>query len=108
MFERDLSEAEKRIVISSPEIISEKVDRLLYLARPRQESGCKVTVITRDPQHIAFGSVDFVHGLITRMENAGIQVETRVDIPEHFAVIDKDLVWHGGMNLWEKKMPGIT
>lgn len=28
---------------------------------------------------------------------------TKEDVPEHFAVIDHELVWHGGMNLLGKE-----
>jgi hypothetical protein len=30
---------------------------------------------------------------------SGIDVITLDEVEEHFAIIDKDLVWHGGMNL---------
>ena len=103
IFERDLTEAESRIIISSPELVWEKVDRLVYLVRPRQEAGCKVTVITKDPQEQMSGSFDFSMELITILKEAGVQVIVRADLPEHFAVIDTDLVWHGGMNLLGKE-----
>lgn len=103
VFERDLTEAESRIIISSPELVWEKVDRLVYLVRPRQEAGCKVTVITKDPQEQMSGSFDFSMELITILKEVGVQVIVRADLPEHFAVIDTDLVWHGGMNLLGKE-----
>ena len=33
------------------------------------------------------------------MINAGINVITRNEVLEHFAVNDDDIVWHGGVNL---------
>jgi hypothetical protein len=33
------------------------------------------------------------------MRENGIQVIVQDEVAEHFAVIDGDLVWHGGMNL---------
>ena len=36
------------------------------------------------------------------MEQVGIDVVKKADIEERFAVIDDELVWHGGMNLLGK------
>lgn len=40
--------------------------------------------------------------MIKQMEEAGIQVITKDEVDEHFALIDNELVWHGGMNLLGK------
>lgn len=36
------------------------------------------------------------------MEQIGINVITKTEVEERFAVIDDELVWHGGMNLLGK------
>ncbi len=33
------------------------------------------------------------------MQQVGITVVTKAEVEERFAVIDEELVWHGGMNL---------
>lgn len=99
VFERDIVEAEKQIIVSSPELTRDKVERFLYLVKARQEAGCKVTVITVNPQCVFYGSPEFCHELVCEMQQSGIHVMEREDVAEHFAVIDDDLVWHGGMNL---------
>ena len=33
------------------------------------------------------------------MQENGIHVIAKDEVIEHFAIIDDDLVWHGGMNL---------
>lgn len=103
VFEQDLIEAEKRIIVSSPELTMEKVKRFSYLVKARQEAGCKVTVVTLDPQNLFYGSPEFCYGLICEMQRNGIHVITGEDIAEHFAIIDDELVWHGGMNLLGKQ-----
>ena len=40
--------------------------------------------------------------LIDEMRRSGINVRTTPDEGEHYAVIDRKLVWHGGMNLLGK------
>ena len=37
------------------------------------------------------------------MKTSGIQVVIKDEVDEHFAVIDEELVWHGGMNLLGKE-----
>ena len=38
-----------------------------------------------------------------QMKTSGIQVVIKDEVDEHFAVIDEELVWHGGMNLLGKE-----
>lgn len=101
-FEQDIVEAEKAIVISSPNIRQDKIDRLLFLVKGRQEKGVAITVITTDPEEITYGNGDVCCELIREMQQAGIQVVIKTEVEERFAVIDEELVWHGGMNLLGK------
>ena len=101
-FEQDIVEAEKSIVISSPDIRQDKIDRLLLLVKDRQEKGVLITVITTDPEEVVYGSADVCYGLINEMKQVGINVVTKAEVEEKFAVIDDELVWHGGMNLLGK------
>ena len=103
VFEQDLVESEKKVIVSSPEIIESKVRRFIDLMKARQEAGVRVTVITLDPEQILYGSPDFCQSLINLMKDNGIDVVTKQNLPEHFAVIDDELVWHGGMNLLGKE-----
>lgn len=101
-FERDLVEADKEIVISSPDLRRSKVERMISLLQQRQESGVAVTVITVNPDLTGYGDVNELHMLIDEMKRNGINVREIDDACEHYAVIDKKLVWHGGMNLLGK------
>jgi hypothetical protein len=103
VFEQDLVEAEKKIVISRPEIILDKIERLIYLVKSRQEAGVSVVVITTDPDNISYGSPDVCNELVKQLKLAGIIVKLKEEVEEHFAVIDDELVWHGGMNLLGKE-----
>ena len=103
VFEQDIVECGKQMIVSSPEITRDKVERFLYLVKARQEAGCKVTVITTEPQNITYGSPEFCQGLIDTMRGNGIHVIIKEEVEEHFAVLDDELVWHGGMNLLGKE-----
>ncbi len=98
VFERDTVEAEKKIIISSPELTQKKVERFIYLVKAQQEAGVKVTVITTEPQNTRYGNPDFYQQMICEMQENGIHVMVRDEVAEHFAILD-ELVWHGGMNL---------
>ena len=101
-FEQDIVEAEKMVVISSPDIRQDKIERFLFLMKGRQEASVKVTIITTDPEEIVYGSSDVCHELIRTMQLVGMNVVTKTEVEERFAVIDDELVWHGGMNLLGK------
>lgn len=102
-FERDITEAEKQIVICSPKIIQEKVERLISLVKPRQEGGVQVTVITANPENTVYDSPAFLYFMVEQMKNAGMIIRFTEAETEHFAVMDDSLVWHGGVNLLGKE-----
>lgn len=110
VFERDIVEAEKKIIVSSPELTQNKVERFIYLIKARQEAGVSVTVITTEPQNTRYGNPDFYQRIICEMQKSGIHVIVKDKVAEHFAILDDELVWHGGMNLlgeedaWDKLM----
>ena len=101
-FERDLVEANQEIVIASPGIRRAKVDRLIQLVKTRQEAGVSVTVITMNPESQGFDDTIELYILIDEMKRNGIMVRLTAEDTEHYAVIDRHLVWHGGMNLLGK------
>ena len=103
VFEQDLIEAEKRIIISSPQITQDKIDRMLYVTKARVEAGCKIIVITLDPDSTSYGNTSYYYAMIKQLEEAGVQMILKEEIDEHFALIDNELVWHGGMNLLGKE-----
>ena len=72
---------------------------MIELVLPRLESGVKITIITLDPEKIPFGDSSTIHRMIEMLKKEGIVVQTTGSESEHFAVFDKKLVWHGGMNL---------
>ena len=101
-FEQDLVEAEKEIIISSPDIRAEKIARFIKIVKERQEKGVKVTVITLNPDNSMYGNAAVYYELICEIQGVGITVVEKEEIDEHFAVIDNQIVWHGGMNLLGK------
>lgn len=103
VFERDLVEAEREIVIASPGLRLRKVERMLFLLKPRQEAGVRVTVVTLHPEASRFDAIEDLQNMLDLMRETGIDVVLTDSESEHYAAIDKKLVWHGGMNLLGKE-----
>ncbi len=102
IFERDLVEAERDIVISSPAITWKKVERLIHLMKVRQEAGVAITIITCNPEASLYQNSVFQLGLIATLKDVGIKVIIKEEVL-CFSVIDQYIVWHGGMNLLGKE-----
>jgi superfamily II DNA or RNA helicase len=102
VFEQDLIEAESEIVISSPDISHAKIERFINIMKPRQERGVRITIITENPDNRAIGSSAYLLKLIYELRSIGISIGYTDNVYEHYAVIDRTLVWHGGMNLLGK------
>ena len=101
-FERDLNEAGRQIIIASPELTQDKVDRLISILKERQEAGVEVVVLTSLSDDVRFSDSSFVSAMISDLQAAGIVVRVQESLEDHYAVIDGDLVWYGGMNLLGK------
>ena len=90
IFERDLVEASNSIIISSPTIMAEKIERFIQILKPRQEAGVKVSVILTTPENRCYGNADFYLDLVGKMKETGIQVIMVDEDTECFAVIDRE------------------
>ena len=62
-----------------------------------------MTAITLNPDSSMYGNAAVYYELICEMQGVGIVVVEKEEIDEHFAVIDNQIVWHGGMNLLGKE-----
>ena len=103
VFERDLLEARKSIVIASPQLDQAKIDRFLEIIAPKVEDGVKVCVITQSSAVMKYDNEDHLLYMADEMKKAGVEVVLTEEYGNHYAVIDDQLVWHGGMNLLGKE-----
>lgn len=100
---RDLSEANIGVVVSSPRLNNDKVNRIISELRKRQELGVKVTIVTWHPDAYIYGRDDNRMELMERLRMAGFEIKLVEETCEHFAVIDEEIVWYGSMNLLSKE-----
>ena len=93
-FEQDLIEANKNIVISSPLISKDRVERIIELLQQNIENGIEITIITEEK--------DVDYQLIDSMKRNNISIILKDEIYGCFAIIDNSLIWYGGANLLGK------
>ena len=91
VFQRDLLEATKNIVISSPIISGEKVYKLISLLKEKQSLGVEITIVTWEPDSYGFGDASYWMQLHEEMRQAGFYLKFVEDTCEHFAIIDKEI-----------------
>ena len=103
VLENDVIEADKRIIISSPSLTRDKVERFIEVVKGRLENGVEVTIISNDPDNSLLTNADVSIELIHTLRENGINVITKDDIHECFAIFDDDLLWHGGAHLLGKE-----
>ena len=100
---KDLEEANSEVVVSSPRLNNQKVDRIINMLGKRRELGVKVTIVTWHPDAYKYGKDDVRMELMERLRKAGFEIRLVEETCEHYAVIDNDIVWYGSVNLLSKE-----
>ena len=101
-YHKDLLDANKNIIISSPSISGQKVYELINMLKEKQASGVQITIVTWTPDPYAFGDAAYWMQLHEDMRKAGFYIKTVEESCERFAVIDQEVVWYGNINLLAK------
>ena len=96
VFRQDIHESNKSIIISSPQLNEKKVLSFIDLIKDRQEKSVSVNVFTKQTDE------PYTNNLIDLLYGNGVFVEVYPDLDSYFAVIDQEIVWHGGINLLGK------
>lgn len=99
VYSKDLLEANKNVIISSPGINERKVKQLITLMQKKQESGISIMVLTLSPESYPEKRIEKTRELINQLVECGIKIMERAIMHEHYAIIDEDVVWYGSMNL---------
>ena len=70
--------------------------------KDRQIKGIEVTIVTWNPDDYGFGDAGYWMKLHEEMRQAGFYIKSTEENCEHFAIIDREIVWYGSMNLLGK------
>ena len=99
VFERDMAEANTEIVISSPGISAKGVGRISDILEERHDAGVKITLLTLNADGYPKERIEKSKELLNELRCLGVTVLEKTMMHEHFAVIDKEIVWYGSVNL---------
>ena len=99
---KDLLDANKNIIISSPAISGQKVYELINMLKEKQALGVQITIVTWTPDSYGFGDAAYWMQLHEDMRKSGFYIKTVEESCERFAVIDQEVVWYGNINLLAK------
>ena len=99
VFNTDLKQAQKEIIISSPRLNEYQVKQLLKNVLTVQQKGTTVTIVTLVPAKYTEKRTGKIAELIELLKQKGITVQLQEDMHEHYAIIDQEIVWYGSMNL---------
>ena len=103
VFWKDLDAARESVIVSSPRLNTQKVNHMISAMEKQQELGVKVTVVTWRPDAYAYGREEARMQLLERLRRSGVEIRLVEESCEHFAVIDKEIVWYGSVNLLSKE-----
>ena len=99
VYQNDLLEASKEVIISSPFLSSDKVFHLIDFLREKQNQGLKISIITYHQDCYKYGSSENRVRLLNKLMNNGFYIHLVEERCERYAVIDSEIVWYGNINL---------
>lgn len=103
VYMKDLQQANREIIISSPRLNGDKVHQIIDLVEEQQKTGLQITIVTWHPDAYKYGRDEIRMGYLEQLRNAGFHILLTEDNCEHYAVIDSEIVWYGSMNLLSKE-----
>ena len=99
IYENDLSSANNSIIITSPGLNNSQVNKTIRLTEASQYNGVQMTVLTLPAHDYPDDRIKITEKLISKLKSSGIYVKEVRNLHEHFAIIDREVVWYGSINL---------
>lgn len=99
VFESDLIDAKKHVMIVSPLLSKRQIMNRLPDIQKCMEKKVSVTIITRPVEDYREAGRRKVLECVDLLRSAGVKVETMSKVHQKFAVIDSKIVWYGSINL---------
>lgn len=98
-FERDLRRARHSVIIESPFITRRRMEHLLPLLTKLRRKGVQIVVNTRNPEEHNEEYAIQAEDAIAAMQDIGINVLYTVKHHRKLAIIDRELLWEGSLNI---------
>lgn len=97
--EADLTNAKESIVIFSGFVTPSRVAKLGDLLRMKTTDGIRVRCVTRPPNRNGTMDPERSKNALDALERIKCVVDCRAHIHEKIVLIDKEIVWHGSLNV---------
>ena len=99
VFRGDIINAKAEVMISSPYVSTPGSERLIHIFSAMKSKDASISLITYPASHYSDDIKDRIENIHNRLNMAGIKVSFVDYIPSRYAVIDKEILWYGSMNL---------
>ena len=99
VFRGDIINAKAEVMISSPYVSTPGSERLIHNFSAMKSKDASISLITYPASHYSDDIKDRIENIHNRLNMAGIKVSFVDYIPSRYAVIDKEILWYGSMNL---------
>ena len=99
VFRNDIINAKEEVLISSPYVSSAGSERLIRTYSAMDNKGIVVSLITYPSSRYSDDIKDRIGKIHKNLMMAGIRMKFADHIPSKYAVIDKEVLWYGSMNL---------
>ncbi|MCI1768646.1 MAG: DEAD/DEAH box helicase family protein [Mageeibacillus sp.] len=98
-FRDDVVNAKAEVLISSPYVSSAGSERLIRTYSAMDNKGIVISLITYPSSRYSDDIKDRIGKIHKNLMMAGIRMKFADHIPSKYAVIDKEVLWYGSMNL---------
>ncbi len=99
VFERDLAETAKSVVITSPYIQKGRVGKLVPIMQELRRSNAAVVVHVKTEDSFEAKYRADIREAITLLEQSGVTVVKHRDLQQRYAILDETIVWYGNVDL---------
>jgi len=99
MFREDLINARNEVIISSPYISSSGTERLIRDLISMSNRSVSVKLITYPAEYYSDDIKERIELLHSKLTVSGILIQYTEHISSKFAIIDREILWYGSMNL---------
>ena len=98
-FRNDYIGAHNEIIISSPYVSSAGAERLIRDGLSNDNKSMLIKLITYSPEHYTDDIKGRIEVLHNKLVTAGIELQYSERISSKYAIIDREIIWYGSMNL---------
>ena len=98
-FDLDIMAVQQELIIASPGINRERTQWLLKMLPSLYQKNVRITIYTLAAEQYPEARQEVPAELIRMMKDQNIWVEGRSELYEHFAILDRKIVWYGSANL---------